>query len=87
MNLNIFFKVCLIIIFSVVYHDGKEATKGHYLTDAYHVGLGAWIRYDDGNVRRVGVEQVLRPQSPRVPYLLHYRRSDTMQSNSNKPSS
>lgn len=65
-------------LIAVVYHDGKEATKGHYVTDAYHVGYGCWIRYDDGAVRSVPESHVLRPRPPRVPYLLYYRRGDTV---------
>ncbi|CAH1995498.1 unnamed protein product [Acanthoscelides obtectus] len=65
-------------LIAVVYHDGKEATAGHYVTDAFHVGYGCWLRYDDASVRSVSEEQVLRPQGIRVPYLLFYRRSDTI---------
>lgn len=62
----------------MVYHDGKEATKGHYLSDVFHVGTSGWIRYDDAVVRSVPESQVLNPPFPRVPYLLYYRRQDTI---------
>lgn len=65
-------------LFAVVYHDGKEASKGHYLTDAYHVGYGGWVRYDDSTVKSVQESQVLHPGGARVPYLLYYRRNDTI---------
>lgn len=64
-------------LFAVVYHDGKEASKGHYITDVYHAGYGSWIRYDDSTVKPVSEFNVLRPRTPRVPYLLYYRRMDT----------
>ncbi|XP_017786374.1 PREDICTED: ubiquitin carboxyl-terminal hydrolase 10-B [Nicrophorus vespilloides] len=67
-------------LFAVVYHDGKEATKGHFITDAYHVGYARWIRYDDVSVNAVQEEQVLKPHGTRVPYLLFYRRADTVRS-------
>lgn len=40
-------------LFAVVYHDGKEASKGHYVTDAFHVGYSSWLRYDDAAVKQV----------------------------------
>lgn len=64
-------------LFAVVYHDGKEASKGHYITDVFHAGYGTWIRYDDSTVRAVPESNVLHPKAPRVPYLLYYRRLDT----------
>ncbi|XP_050311738.1 ubiquitin carboxyl-terminal hydrolase 10 [Anthonomus grandis grandis] len=67
-------------LFAVVYHDGKEATKGHYVTDAFHVGYSSWLRYDDASVKPVQEEHVLNPQGTRVPYLLFYRRCDTIRS-------
>ncbi|KAG8222451.1 hypothetical protein J437_LFUL002186 [Ladona fulva] len=70
----------------VVYHDGNEATKGHYITDAYHQGLGGWIRYDDSTVRPVSEAAVLKPKAPRVPYLLYYRRADTIGRGASAPS-
>uniref|UniRef100_A0A8D8TKP5 ubiquitinyl hydrolase 1 n=3 Tax=Cacopsylla melanoneura TaxID=428564 RepID=A0A8D8TKP5_9HEMI len=65
-------------LFAVVYHDGKEASKGHYITDVFHVGYSGWIRYDDANVRFVSDQEVLHPRPPRVPYILYYRRADTI---------
>lgn len=75
-------------LFAVVYHDGKEATKGHYITDVYHTGYGSWLRYDDSSVKPVSENHVLLPRAPRVPYLLCYRRCDTIpqQSNNNQNS-
>ncbi|XP_046422094.1 ubiquitin carboxyl-terminal hydrolase 10 [Neodiprion fabricii] len=68
-------------LFAVTYHDGKEATKGHYVTDAFHVGYGGWVRYDDSSLRGVSERNVLNPLPPRVPYLLYYRRLDTIGNN------
>ena len=65
-------------LFAVVYHDGKEASKGHYLADAFHIDYSSWIRYDDCTVKLVTDNQVLKPISPTVPYLLYYRRCDTI---------
>lgn len=64
-------------LFAVVYHEGVEAVKGHYLTDTYH-GQAGWIRYDDSTVTQVTDAQVLKPKPPRMPYLLMYRRHDTL---------
>ncbi|XP_037816014.1 ubiquitin carboxyl-terminal hydrolase 10 [Lucilia sericata] len=76
-------------LFAVVYHDGKEATKGHYITDVYHTGYGSWLRFDDSSVKPVSENHVLLPRTPRVPYLLCYRRCDTIpqQSNNNQNNS
>lgn len=74
-------------LFAVVYHDGKEASKGHYITDVFHVGYSGWIRYDDSNVRFVPENEVLHPKPPRVPYILYYRRADTIVSKNLSPSS
>ncbi|KAK7869965.1 hypothetical protein R5R35_013739 [Gryllus longicercus] len=65
-------------LFAVVYHDGKEATKGHYITDVYHVGYGGWVRYDDSSVKAIQETHMLHPRGSRVPYLLYYRRCDTI---------
>ncbi|XP_037037446.1 ubiquitin carboxyl-terminal hydrolase 10-A isoform X1 [Bradysia coprophila] len=70
-------------LFAVVYHDGKEASKGHYITDAFHCGYLCWLRYDDSSVKVINESSVLHPRVPRVPYLLYYRRSDTIGQPSN----
>ncbi|CAH0729948.1 unnamed protein product, partial [Brenthis ino] len=64
-------------LFAVVYHEGVEAVKGHYLTDTFH-GQAGWIRYDDSTVTQVTDAQVLKAKPPRMPYLLMYRRHDTL---------
>jgi ubiquitin carboxyl-terminal hydrolase 10 len=63
-------------LFAVVYHDGKEVSKGHYITDVFHLSYSSWIRYDDSSVKAISENNVLHPKSPRVPYLLFYRRAD-----------
>lgn len=72
-------------LFAVVYHDGKEASKGHYITDVYNVAYSSWIRYDDSMVRPVKEHQVLHPKAPRVPYLVYYRRCDTIAPTPDQP--
>lgn len=62
-------------LFAVVYHEGIEAVKGHYLTDTYH-GQAGWIRYDDSTVTLVSESQVLKPKPSKMPYILMYRRQD-----------
>ena len=42
------------------------------------MGYGGWVRYDDSVVKAVQESNVLRPRVPRVPYLLYYRRCDTI---------
>ncbi|XP_013778387.1 ubiquitin carboxyl-terminal hydrolase 10-like [Limulus polyphemus] len=66
-------------LFAVVYHEGKEAVKGHYITDVYHAGSGGWLRCDDRTITPITETQLLRYSPPRVPYLLFYRRLDTIQ--------
>lgn len=76
-----------LLITSVVYHEGKEAVKGHYLTDVYHIGSSQWIRCDDSNLKAVPSPRIDNPEhSSRTPYLLFYRRLNTLkppQSNNN----
>ncbi|KAJ8967682.1 hypothetical protein NQ314_002689 [Rhamnusium bicolor] len=61
-----------------VFTTGREAGRGHYLSDAFHSTYGSWISYDDTSVRPVQQDDALKPQGDRVPYLLFYRHSDTV---------
>jgi len=65
-------------LFAVVNHYGKEATKGHYVTDVYHTGYGCWLHCDDGTVTETGEDSVLSPSQNNTPYILFYRRCDTV---------
>ncbi|KAI1285407.1 Ubiquitin carboxyl-terminal hydrolase 10 [Halotydeus destructor] len=69
-------------LLSVVYHDGTESGKGHYITDIFHIGRSQWLRCDDVSIKAISTQQLLSPQLPRVPYLLFYRRCDTLRSTS-----
>jgi len=71
-------------LFAVVYHNGTEATKGHYVTDIYHTGLATWIRCDDSILKAMNESMVLAHSANSVPYILFYRRGDTMTSSSAK---
>jgi ubiquitin carboxyl-terminal hydrolase 10 len=67
-----------------VYHDGEDAHKGHYVVDCFHPSGGSmwgpwgWLRHDDTSVKPVSEANMLNPAHPRVPYLLFYRRQDTI---------
>lgn len=63
-------------LFAVVYHTGKEASGGHYISDYYHVGSNSWIRADDNHIKVVKPHQVLNPPTGFTPYLLVYRRRE-----------
>ena len=65
-------------LFSVVYHNGREATKGHYVTDIFHTGYSAWLHCDDSTVSPTCEQSVLSPSPTSAPYILMYRRGDTM---------
>jgi len=62
---------------SIVYHDGKAATEGHYVANVYHPGYNCWINYDDACVKALPACELKRLTTHRVPYLLFYRRDDT----------
>jgi len=65
-------------LFGVVYHNGTEATKGHYIADVYHTGYASWLRCDDSSVTPTVERLVTAPSPTSVPYILFYRRGDTM---------
>jgi len=65
-------------LFGVVYHNGREATKGHYIADVYHTGYASWLRCDDSLVTPTAEQLVTAPSPTSVPYILFYRRGDTM---------
>lgn len=65
-------------LFAVVYHNGTEATKGHYVGDIYHTGLSSWIHCDDSTLRSISENMVLSHSASSMPYILFYRRGDTM---------
>ena len=60
-------------LFAVVYHNGSEASKGHYVTDIYHTGLSTWLRCDDSIVKSVSEANVLTHSHNSCPYILFYR--------------
>ena len=61
---------------SAVSHIGARAVGGHYTADIFHPGYNCWIRCDDGIITSVPVSAVTRFSSPKVPYLIFYRRLD-----------
>jgi ubiquitin carboxyl-terminal hydrolase 10 len=65
-------------LFAVVYHTGREATKGHYVTDVYHTGYGTWMHCDDSAISETAEQSVVTPAQTSTPYILFYRRCDTM---------
>ena len=64
-------------ILQVVYHNGKHASDGHYVTDVYHAGLG-WLHCDDSLIKSMTETMVMAHSANSVPYILFYRRGDTM---------
>jgi len=65
-------------LFAVVCHSGREATKGHYVSSVFHPGYSCWMRCDDTTVQPMAEQLVLQPSQQDTPYLLFYRRADTM---------
>lgn len=71
----------------MVYHSGPEAVKGHYITDVYHLGLNQWLRCDDSSIKVISINKVLSGgEGNLVPYLLFYRRYDTLYLNNSSAS-
>ncbi|XP_013788751.1 ubiquitin carboxyl-terminal hydrolase 10-A-like [Limulus polyphemus] len=65
-------------LFAVVCHEGKDLATGHYITDVYHVGSSSWLRCDDSTITVITESNLLSHCPQRVPYLLFYRRLDTL---------
>lgn len=65
-------------LFAVVYHNGKEAIKGHYISDIYHTGYSCWLRCNDSSVSMISEEEVTTPLHNSTPYILFYRQKETM---------
>lgn len=68
-------------MFKVVYHDGADAYKGHYLSDVYHLGLNQWVRCDDATLKVISINKIVSDNqcnSNMKPYMLFYRRQDTI---------
>lgn len=71
-----------VILFLIVveYHSGNKTTGGHYHTDLFHLGVRHWVRFDDNSVSQIEEKHVLDVKHPCVPYLLYYKRMDTLSS-------
>ena len=53
----------------------------NYVTDIYHTGLSTWLRCDDSILKTQTESMVLAHSANSVPYILFYRRGDTMVGN------
>lgn len=61
-------------LFAVVNHIGARAIGGHYTVDVFHAGYNCWLHCDDNNVTSMPTNSVTKFTSPKVPYLIFYRR-------------
>ena len=61
-------------LFAVVYHNGTEASKGHYITDIYHTGLATWIRCDDSILKVMPESLVLAHSANRFAHYFFFSR-------------
>jgi len=66
--------VCCVCCDAVVNHIGARAIGGHYIVDVFHPGYNCWVRCDDNLVSSVPTANVTKFTSPKVPYLIFYRR-------------
>lgn len=73
-------------LLAVVHHEGKDHGRGHYFTDIYHIGTSLWLRCDDSKVESISLQQLTHPKDSKIPYLLFYRRCDTLRSSKNQNS-
>ena len=67
-------------LFSVIYHKGRGANKGHYVADVLHQGHGQafWMHCDDSRLQPTLEELVVAPaSSSSTPYILFYMREDS----------
>lgn len=67
--------------FAVVYHLGDKAGGGHYTSAVYHGG--GWVSIDDSRISSLTETELTTFEPPRVPYLLFYRRLDSLISQQN----
>lgn len=58
----------------------KPFSKLHHYLNEMQIEINLLIcsRYDDSTVTLVSDAQVLKPKPPKMPYLLMYRRQDTL---------
>ena len=55
------------------------------MTDIFHSGYSTWLHCDDSSVQTTAELSVLTPAASSTPYLLFYRRGDTMVGMEKKP--
>lgn len=67
----------MVIVFLVVYHHGEKAEGGHYTAAIFHGG--GWVLIDDTRITALNDNELNGFDPPRVPYLLFYRRCDSLQ--------
>ena len=66
------------ILSSVCYHDGVSAESGHYFCEVYDESSDQWLCLDDSYVDRCSPHWQLRDTDLCTPYVLLFRRRDTI---------